>query len=326
MNEENAKKLLFDVADALDEVKLPFCLGAGTLLGAIREDRFIPIDLDIDLWANAEEFEPSVPAILIAMQNRGLKTEVINHRHAGYWDGRDYAIKFSGHGEHGDLTAFTKMPGNIRYNPTHASQEPFCIVFNADDFYFESWASQTFYGRVFWIPNNFVAILNQLYDDWKTPDTEYDQPCLHRAYKPHFLTKQDIVYVAMCLDVLHPGHLNILEHAKKLGTVWVGLLSSNSICKYKDPPVFGYQARHEIASAISLVSTVVRQEDYLTSLLEHKPAYVVHGDDWKKGPQADSRQLVVDLLPHWDGKLVEIPYTPGYSSSELKKQIQNTKS
>lgn len=326
MNEENAKHLLFDVTYALDKAGLPFCLGSGTLLGAIREGRFIPIDLDIDLWARAEEFEPLVPKIVKSLQSLGLKTEVINHRHAGYWDGRDYAIKFSGYGEHGDLTAFTKMPGNIRYNPTHASEEPFCIVFKDTDF--GSWGPTILYGRKFQVPGEFPSILYQLYNDWDVPDTVYDQPCLHRAYKLHFLTKQGIVYVAMCLDLLHPGHLNILKHAKGLGTgeVWVGLLSDEAICKYKDPPSLNYQARFEIASAISLVSNVVSQEDYLTALLQHKPAYVVHGDDWKTGPQVDSHQLVLDLLPHWGGKLVEIPYTQGYSSSELKRKIRDTKS
>lgn len=329
MNEENAKKLLFDVADALDEVGLPFCLGSGTLLGAVRDNEFMPIDLDIDLWARAEEFEPLVPAILIAMQNRGLKTEVIDHRHAGYWDGRYYAIKFSGHGEHGDLTAFTKMPGNLRYNPTHASEDPFCIVFNADDFYFQSWPYRLFYGRKFWIPNNFVAILDELYEpQWRIPHVRYDEPCNHPAYKSHFLTKQDIAYVPMCLDVLHHGHLYILAQAAKVGAknVWIGLLTDEAIQKYKSPPVFNYSERLEMALGTKLADKVVPQEDYLTALLKHKPAYVVHGDDWKKGVQTISRQLVFDILQHWGGKVIEVPRIPGYSSSELKRKIQDTKS
>ncbi len=324
MNEDNAKKLLFSVAEVLEEVRLPFCLGSGTLLGATREDRFIPIDQDIDLWARAEEFEPLVSSIEKAMLKRGLRVEVIDHRHAGYWEGRDYAVKFSGYGEHGDLTAFTKMPGNIRYNPTHLSPHPFCIVFEEGDS-FDTWVVRNFYGKAFNVPSLAKRILTGLYDEWQVPDTTYNQPCPHRVYKPNFLTQQDIVYVGMCLDVLHPGHLNILEHASKLGKVMVGLLSDDAISLYKKPPVLDYQARYRIASAIEPVSCVVRQETYLASLLEHKPAYVVHGDDWREGPQVASRQLVLDLLSHWGGQLVEIPYTPGYSSSALKEQIRDTK-
>ena len=321
MNEENAKKLLFAVADALEEVGLPFCLGSGTLLGAIREKRFIPIDKDIDLWARAEEFKLLVPAVEKALLKRGFGVEIINHRHAGYWDGRDYAVKFSGHGEHGDLTAFTRMPGNLRYNPTHASDEPFCIVFDSEEFDF--WIPIRFYGRSFHVPSNSHDILRQLYDKWEIPDKTFNQLCLHRAYKMDFLTRQPIVYVAMCLDVIHPGHLNILEQARKLGEVWIGLLTKEAISQYKDPPLLSYQARYQIASAMSLVNNVVPQKSYLSALLKHKPAYVVHGDDWKEGPQTGSRRLVLDLLPHWGGELIEVPYTPGYSSSMLKSQIRN---
>jgi phosphoenolpyruvate phosphomutase len=326
MNEENAKRLLFDVADALEESGLPFCLGSGTLLGAIREDRFIPIDQDIDLWARAEEFEPLVPQIVAAMESRGLKTEVIDHRHAGYWDGRPYAIKFSGHGEHGDLAASTLMPGGFRYCPKHGGGDPYCIVFDAVDF--EPYSPKLFYDRVFSVPNHYRSILFYLYDQWLIPDTVYEQPCKRLAWKYDFLTKQDIVYVPMCLDVLHPGHLNLLKHASGTagaseGNVWVGLLSDDAIGKYKDPPLFDYQARREIAWALRVVDKVVCQEDYLSALLEHKPAYVVHGDDWKEGPQEASRQLVLDLLPHWGGKLVEVPYTQGYSSSELKEKAHD---
>jgi glycerol-3-phosphate cytidylyltransferase-like family protein len=321
MNEHNACKLLFHVADALKDVRLPFCLGAGTLLGWTREDKFIAIDRDIDLWARAEEFEPAVEAIVKAIQRRGIQTEVIDHRHAGYWDGRPYAVKFKGYGEHGDLTAFTKL-GPYRYNPTHGSPDPFCIVLAAEAF--GAWRPGVLYGRLFNVPSDYVYILHELYDQWEVPDTEYNQPCEHRAYKPHFLTKQDIAYVPMCLDVVHPGHLNVLSVAASLDAkeVWIGLLSDEAICKYKPEPAFGYSARLAVATGLKGVAHVTCQGDYLRSLLAHKPAYVVHGDDWREGVQAASRQLVIDALPHWGGKLVEVPYTPGYNSTELKARIR----
>ena len=320
MNEENARKLLFEVADALDALGLSFCLGAGTLLGAVREKRFIPIDRDIDLWACAEEFEPAVQEIVEAMHQRQIRPEVIDHRHAGYWDGRPYAVKFTKYGEHGDLTAFTGL-GPYRYNPTHGRKLPFCIVFTAEAF--DSWRSFDFYGRQFNIPDDSPHILCNLYDQWEVPDTRYDQPCKHSAYKSHFLTKQDIANVPMCLDVVHPGHLNVLAYASLLAEhVWVGLLSDEAIGKYKPQPVFDYCTREEIARGLKYVDSVVCQEDYLESLLAHKPAYVVHGDDWREGAQAASRQLVMETLPHWDGELVEVPYTPEYSSTWLKAKIQ----
>ena len=323
MNEQNACKLLFDVADALDDAGLPFCLGYGTLLGKMQGDHFIPYDRDIDLCAKAEEFEPVADAIVEAMCQRGIQTEVINHRHAGYWDGRTYAVKFAKYGEHGDLTAFTKL-GPYRYNPTHASLDPFCIVLAAEEF--DSWRLTDFYGRQFNVPDDPERILDELYtEQGKVPHARYNEPCEHPAYKPQFLTKRNIAYVPMCLDVVHPGHLRTLKVASTFGKpVWVGLLTDEAIRKYKPEPVFDSQARMAIAMALKGVDAVMYQHDYLESLLVHKPAFVVHGEDWREGVQLASRQLVVDTLPHWGGKMVEVPLIPGYSSTELKAAIRGT--
>ena len=41
------------------------------------------------------------------------------------------------------------------------------------------------------------------------------------------------VYVGMSADILHPGHINILKEASKLGKVTVGLLNDKAISSYK---------------------------------------------------------------------------------------------
>jgi len=329
MNEQNARKLLFDVADALDEVGLPFSLGFGTLLGAIRENRFIPFDCDIDLSARAEEFEPLFEEIAKALRGRALMVEEIDHRHSGYWNGRPYALKYYGYGEHGDISASAKL-GPYRYHPTHGKkiepEEPWCIVF--EDEVFSTWRSIEFYDRQFNAPVAAARMLYELYDQWEVPDkfqNESFHTSEHRAYMPHFLTKRDITYVPMCLDVVHPGHLNILKAAAALGKpVWVGLLTDEAIRKYKPEPVLDYPARVALATGLKGVDYVTCQASYMESMLAHKPAFLVHGDDWKEGVQAASRQLVIDTLVHWGGELVEVPYTPGYSSTELKAAIRGT--
>ena len=53
----------------------------------------------------------------------------------------------------------------------------------------------------------------------------------------------------------------------------------------------------------------------------------MHGDDWRGGVQAQTRQRVIDVLTEWGGELVEIEYTPGISSTQLNmalKQIGTT--
>jgi phosphoenolpyruvate phosphomutase len=48
----------------------------------------------------------------------------------------------------------------------------------------------------------------------------------------------------------------------------------------------------------------------------------VHGDDWKEGVQQKTRQEVIDTLQQWNGKLVEVPYTKGISSTMLNEGLK----
>jgi len=127
------------------------------------------------------------------------------------------------------------------------------------------------------------------------------------------------VYVGMAIDVLHPGHLNILNEAKKLGKVIVGLLTDEAIAQYKRMPLLNYEQREMILKSIKGVDQIVAQEsyDYSSNLKKIKPDFVVHGDDWKTGVLKESRQKVIKVLKEWGGKLIEPKYTAGISSSQL---------
>ena len=133
------------------------------------------------------------------------------------------------------------------------------------------------------------------------------------------INKKKVVYVAMSVDLVHPGHLNIINEAKKLGNVVIGLLTDQAVASYKRVPLMEYRDRFKIISAIKNVSRVVSQEthDYTKNLRKIRPDYVVHGDDWRKGVQKKVREKVIKELKKWNGKLVEIPYTRGISSSKL---------
>ena len=126
-------------------------------------------------------------------------------------------------------------------------------------------------------------------------------------------------YVAMSADLIHPGHLNIIREAGKLGEVIVGLLTDGAIASYKRLPYLSYEQRKLIVENIVGVSRVVAQEtlDYVPNLMELRPDYVVHGDDWRTGVQRETRQRVIDALAQWGGQLVEPKYTPGISSTQL---------
>ena len=76
------------------------------------------------------------------------------------------------------------------------------------------------------------------------------------------------VYVALSVDLIHPGHLNIISHARKLGSVIIGLLTDKAIISYKKPPIMNYEDRYKIASSLKGVDKVVPQQtlDYEKNL------------------------------------------------------------
>mgnify|MGYP001311940976 FL=1 len=134
-----------------------------------------------------------------------------------------------------------------------------------------------------------------------------------------------IVYVPLAVDILHSGHLNIINRAKKYGKVVIGLLSDNAVAEYKNIPSLEYEERYKIVKNLKNVHKIIKQDtwDYSKVLNSLKPDYFVHGDDWKKGIQKKTRQNVIRLLKKNKGKLIEIPYTKNISSSSIKSDLIN---
>lgn len=132
------------------------------------------------------------------------------------------------------------------------------------------------------------------------------------------------VYIGMGTDLIHHGHINIIEKARELGEVTVGLLSDEAVSKYSRMPFLSYEERKRILENIKGVSTVIPQLelDYEHNLRELKPDYVVHGTDWKVGPQKHIRDKVIRLLDEWGGQLIEPEYTKGISSTGLRNALK----
>lgn len=131
------------------------------------------------------------------------------------------------------------------------------------------------------------------------------------------------VYIAIAADILHTGHINVINKGAELGEVILGVLSDEAIASYKRVPLFNYETRKSIFENIKNVSLVVRQDsvDYTNNLMKLKPGFVVHGDDWHEGAQKLVREKVIETLKLWGGQLVEVPYTKGLSSSETHDML-----
>lgn len=132
------------------------------------------------------------------------------------------------------------------------------------------------------------------------------------------------VYVGMSADIIHPGHLNIIDQAMKYGDVIVGVLTDEAIASYKRLPYLNYAQRASVIEHIKGVKEVIPQTtlDYVPNLEKIKPDFVVHGDDWKEGIQRETRQRVINCIEKWDGKVIDVPYTHGISSTILNAKIK----
>ena len=132
------------------------------------------------------------------------------------------------------------------------------------------------------------------------------------------------VYVGMSIDILHHGHINILKEASKYGKVLVGLLSDRAISTGKRVPLLNFEQRKKIVESLKYVSEIVIQDewDYSKNLVRYKPDYMIHGDEWLSGPLAPYRELAIKALNSYGGKLIEIPYTKGISSTKLIDNIR----
>ncbi len=131
------------------------------------------------------------------------------------------------------------------------------------------------------------------------------------------------VYIALSVDIIHDGHINILKKAAQLGNVTVGLLTDEAISSFKSIPYLEYNRRKIIIENIKYVNNVIPQHtlDYSTNLKLIKPDFVVHGDDWKTGPQKQIRNRVLKVIKKWSGKLIEPKYTKDISSTIIKNKI-----
>jgi phosphoenolpyruvate phosphomutase / 2-hydroxyethylphosphonate cytidylyltransferase len=127
----------------------------------------------------------------------------------------------------------------------------------------------------------------------------------------------------MIADLLHAGHINVLEEATGHGEVTVGLLTSTAINELNDSAYLKYEQRLQVIKNLTMVKDVIPQESasYKDNLIKVKPDYVVHGDDWIDGKQSKYRQEVIDVLNEWGGKLIEVEYSSDISDKNLKNQL-----
>lgn len=132
------------------------------------------------------------------------------------------------------------------------------------------------------------------------------------------------VYMCFSTDMIHSGHIAIIRKAEKLGRLIVGVLSDEAVVSYKRFPLLPFDERKTMFENITGVWQVVEQKtlSYKDNLLQYKPTYVVHGDDWCTGFQRPVRDEVCAVLASYGGQLVEYPYAADEKFKELDKRAR----
>lgn len=132
------------------------------------------------------------------------------------------------------------------------------------------------------------------------------------------------VYTCFCTDVIHEGHLNILSEAKKYGQVIVGVLSDEAMIRFNRFPTITLEERKRIVEDTGLADSVILQNEimYDDIIKQIKPDYVIHGDNWCKGPENVIRNNVIKNLGKYGGELIELNYTYNQNVRKIDDNIK----
>ena len=142
----------------------------------------------------------------------------------------------------------------------------------------------------------------------------------HATETPTAMEKP-IVYMCFSTDVLHGGHIRIIDEAAKYGRVVAGILTDELVASYKRYPLLPLTERKKLFENLKNVDRVVVQDtlSYKTAIETLRPRYVAHGDDWRSGVQRPLRDEVERLLASYGGEILEFPY----SHEETYQAIEN---
>ena len=145
-------------------------------------------------------------------------------------------------------------------------------------------------------------------------------PALNRVaqWRRH---ERSVVFTNGCFDLIHPGHISLLEQARAAGdALVVGLNSDASVARLKgdDRPIQAAAARASVLAGLSTVDLVIEfGEDTPVALIEAiKPDVLVKGADY-----AENEVVGSDLVTSYGGRVVLAQLAEGYSTSETIERV-----
>lgn len=131
-----------------------------------------------------------------------------------------------------------------------------------------------------------------------------------------------LVYTVGTFDLLHVGHLALLQQCQSLGdVVVVGVASDSVVNSYKpNVPVIPLDQRQEMLNALSCVDSVrpYYELEYVSACKELDVDIFVVGEDWGRNPHNID---VEEYLLSQGKKVVQVLYNPRTSSTTIKRDV-----
>lgn len=132
-----------------------------------------------------------------------------------------------------------------------------------------------------------------------------------------------IVYTCFCTDIIHEGHLNLIDVAKEYGDVVVGVLCDSEMVKYDRFPLKSTSERVKLVEEIPDVKKVIIQKKimYDDVVKEIRPDYIIHGDNWADESMKVIKKNILNVLDEYGGELIEVPYTFNEKIQKIDRQM-----
>lgn len=133
-----------------------------------------------------------------------------------------------------------------------------------------------------------------------------------------------IVYTCFCTDIIHEGHLNLINEAKKYGDVVVGVLCDSEMIKYNRFPLKTTDERIAMVKELDGIKEVIVQNNvmYDEIVKEIRPNYIIHGDNWSDDAMLAIRKNIFNVLEEYGGELIEVPYTFNPKVQKIDRQMR----
>lgn len=138
-----------------------------------------------------------------------------------------------------------------------------------------------------------------------------------------------LVYSYYVLDIVHKGHLEMLQNAKGIagqdGRLIVGILTDKAVMEKKLKPLLSFEERVELARNIKCVDLVVAQNTYspYDNIESIRPDILMESTSHEVSKK--EKVLMADLISHRKIRVITVPYFPDHSSTKIKMAMQNSR-